>query len=158
MSRNPAAICRFVIPIWVNAIQFLFAERTFAHIGQEVLKIIPSCADGNSSPTVVVKASIRGNKATLAHVHPNFVDGIIRSPVTHTLLTQHRPSKTSATSSVTGLQISCSDTSRASAGTKASPSCSPAFITGSLFKDGELTESLPNQARSRIARHSQTSM
>jgi hypothetical protein len=68
-SRSPAAIGGGVPLLIVDAINAAVG-RTFAHVGEKVVKYIPSFADGNAAPTVVFVRSCLGVAAAGYHAGP----------------------------------------------------------------------------------------
>lgn len=72
--KHPSAIFWRVVSISINPIKLMFFGRSFAHIFDEVPKIVsPSFADLNSFSSIVMKLDEFGVITAKVHVIPRFV-------------------------------------------------------------------------------------
>lgn len=65
----PAAVARLVVPVVVNSVDRVPITGSLAHVREEVLEFVPSLADRDASPAVVVEIGIVGVAATRPHSH-----------------------------------------------------------------------------------------
>jgi hypothetical protein len=79
LGGKPATVGGFVIPIWVDAIKFVFAFWSFAHVREKISKILPAFTNRNSSTSIIVKPSVTSTSATVPHSPPGIVSWVPRS-------------------------------------------------------------------------------
>jgi len=69
-ERNPAAVIRLVMTVWVNAVKRM-AWRAWTHVLQEVREILlPSFTHGDTSASVVLVPDLFGPETTVKHRAP----------------------------------------------------------------------------------------
>lgn len=75
VSSYPSDIARFVVAVHVNSIYLVFVRWPAAHVCKECLETIPSIADGNASPAVVLVVVASRVHASLPERLPHEVFG-----------------------------------------------------------------------------------
>lgn len=74
----PPTITRFIVPIAADTIERQ-SRGNFAHIGKEVLELLPSLADFDAAPAVLMKVFGLGIGAPPLHRNPASVGAVSRS-------------------------------------------------------------------------------
>ena len=69
---RPPTVAGFVISIVVDAIESQF-RRSFAHVGEEVVKEMPSLTHIDASPAVMLEVLVCGIAASIEHAGPRFI-------------------------------------------------------------------------------------
>lgn len=75
-SCRPAAVTRLVVAIYINAVNRVFAVRSFANISQEVLKLLPAVANRDTSTSIVLVRRFGWPGAAGSHGKPASVGGV----------------------------------------------------------------------------------
>lgn len=73
LTRGPAAVTRLVVAVDVDAVQLVLGAWPRTHVGEEVLKRVPSLADRDATTAVEGKLRVRGCSAAVPHIAPTFV-------------------------------------------------------------------------------------
>ncbi len=55
-GRSPSAVARLIIAVVVDTINGVAGRRLFAHVGKEILKLLPAVANGDPPTAPIVVA------------------------------------------------------------------------------------------------------
>ena len=141
--RSPSAISRLIIPVIVYAIYGMLLGWTSAHISIKVREIQPSCANANSSSSVMFESIVIPITAPSAHGNPNSI--LRQKPTTMTKKRRVLSATLPASLRTSTNQLRTNTDCLATAITNTEPASFPRCTILSTFNDGQLTKSFPNK-------------
>ena len=146
--RGPTAVAWLIVAIVVGVSVDGMARRPGAHVGKKVLEQIPSSANANPSPAVVLEAFQVGVRAAGPHLTPGHVLDRLREPMPSGQILGSFSAKATARGDAPAAKVASIYRRRLAAFTAADPSCFSfaGSLRGDAF-DAQASVAMPGQIK-----------
>ena len=147
-AGSPTAIFWAVTAVIVNPLQSVI-RRAFAHIGKKILKHLPTVANQNAAPAVMMKRRIFGILASLTHGKPRLVNARSGMPMREVVGAHMSgtsaglpPALTSAGNDFSSSEVACTNGLDCAAITLTNPISARVFM---LLHNSQIAKALSSQ-------------